>query len=72
MALSALSLGDAGMGNIINHPPVVGAVGIVAGITVGSSHRIIHVRCFESQLISLMALFAQGRNFSLQQILCFG
>ena len=48
MALVAPFLGYVSMGNIKNNSPVIGAMGTVAGVTVGIRHRIFHVGCFES------------------------
>jgi hypothetical protein len=60
------------MGHVEYYPPVVGAVWIVAGNTVGIRHRVIHVRPGKSELFSLMTLSAEGRHIPFQQKFCFG
>ena len=67
MAFLALSLGNGGMGDIKYDPPVVGAVWIVAGNTVGSCHRIVHVLFLKTEFVRLVARITKGRNFICKQ-----
>ena len=69
MALATLSLGYSGMGYIEYDPPVIGAVGIVAGVAVGIPHRVVHVFSLESEFAGVMTRLTEGRNLGSEQII---
>lgn len=70
MALATLSLGYTSMGYIEYDPPVIRAMGIVAGVAVGIPHRVVHVFSLKSEFPRVMALLTEGRNLGSEQIIC--
>lgn len=67
VTLGTLSLGNTSMGNIKYDSPCIGAMRVVAGVTVRLCHIVIHVLPFKSEFIGFMALHAEERHISFQE-----